>query len=840
MKKIFTILIMAVVAFSMNAMPQVMKAGKKSAPVSPQREAKALVQSKIEQTLRGKRVNREEARAKLVKAQSTFGAPAKVANAVQETLVFNFDEFYEPPYYYEDYGEWACTLASEDGYYFLLDWYGEGDTYCGTYTLEDFYLGYTYIETPDDFVDVEDITMTIKVDTISQYLLATVLDATILGYDGNTYELHLIQEMYLPKSTVESVVTGASLTVNEEDFVLTGKNNDLDLTLTVAYPYPAAEFSKAYFDLLNTKVVYKGVQQELLTANLVSKAQKQDDGTVVWLSTFEFYNQDTVLHVVDITAPMAAAAEVVEVEIVNLEMDDSYSEYTGSVYMFGSSTEYDIYLGIPGYAAEAGTYSEGVLCYVTDLVNDVELTSFYTEVVMKESATSAIGWECDVVCRCPNNKEYQIHMTFEVPEPTQIVDVKFEKSCQVMYYPEYGDDLQFFNVDDKYEVSLDVLDVAIGESFTMENMDKEYTWLWIEELAQEVIIADVTGTLSQKGDTTYMNAAVITADAVQYNVEMWYVVPTATDTVDLVINNTKLIDQVEAQGMFQIAGYTADSLMYASFLVLNAEQLAGTYVNEGKLSNGVCDFAGGYTYVFKYIDKANSQYENYPVVKGEAKVEVDADNNLTLTAAVLCTNAVFYNITMTVTAETQNHLQYDATEGAVDRTYTSKDNVKLTDGIAEYGMVYWSVKAADGSDGVALYFFAAEADEDIVIPVGTYPIDYTEDYGTVLANSGVQNGSVYPSFYANYNAQGQVLAPLWFFVGGTVEVSKNEAGKLHMEINAVNSYDVPVHMVYDDDSATGVENVDVPSVSCEKIMKNGQLVIIRDGKAYNAQGAQVK
>jgi hypothetical protein len=76
-------------------------------------------------------------------------------------------------------------------------------------------------------------------------------------------------------------------------------------------------------------------------------------------------------------------------------------------------------------------------------------------------------------------------------------------------------------------------------------------------------------------------------------------------------------------------------------------------------------------------------------------------------------------------------------------------------------------------------------------------------------------------------------------VDGIVEV-KNNNGSLYIEVNAVNSYDVPVHLVYDA-SATGVENIDVEKMAgTSKVIIDGQLYIIRDGKAFNAMGAQVK
>jgi hypothetical protein len=59
-----------------------------------------------------------------------------------------------------------------------------------------------------------------------------------------------------------------------------------------------------------------------------------------------------------------------------------------------------------------------------------------------------------------------------------------------------------------------------------------------------------------------------------------------------------------------------------------------------------------------------------------------------------------------------------------------------------------------------------------------------------------------------------------------------------MEINAVNSYNQPIHITYDG-TATALENVNV-NVEVEKTFKNGQLLINRNGETYNVMGVQVK
>jgi hypothetical protein len=39
---------------------------------------------------------------------------------------------------------------------------------------------------------------------------------------------------------------------------------------------------------------------------------------------------------------------------------------------------------------------------------------------------------------------------------------------------------------------------------------------------------------------------------------------------------------------------------------------------------------------------------------------------------------------------------------------------------------------------------------------------------------------------------------------------------------------------------TAIDQVATPSNGSEKILRNGQLLILRDGKIFNAQGAQVR
>ena len=102
------------------------------------------------------------------------------------------------------------------------------------------------------------------------------------------------------------------------------------------------------------------------------------------------------------------------------------------------------------------------------------------------------------------------------------------------------------------------------------------------------------------------------------------------------------------------------------------------------------------------------------------------------------------------------------------------------------------------------------------------------------------DGSVIPSYYAGYS-DGWLVEPFYFFVSGEVIVAKNENGELGIEINALNSCDIPVHVVYGKDrETTALSDTRYPISDTQKILQNGQLLIIRHGKAYNAVGVQVK
>ena len=426
--------------------------------------------------------------------------------------------------------------------------------------------------------------------------------------------------------------------------------------------------------------------------------------------------------------------------------------------------------------------------------------------------------------------------------------VAFENSAKARFYPDMGNDIQLFNENEQYYAALNVAEVELGSSFTNDDLFPMFSGVEVnvdgEYLPIDYAYAQ-NGLLSQVGDTTKMYAEYLTFDGKLYEVHLWHVAPTPTKTVEVTYDAAEFINNMDYSGTYSLLAYGPDSLtaMVISLYAYSEEEIAGTFVNDGKFGlfgEGQYEFDGANTYFGVY----NAEFETYDLVyaeKGEVVVTVDEEKNITLKGHVICEDAVQYNVTMKSKIQ-RPHLDFDSQDTPVDRIFTAQDEVTILDMIEEMGIIYFSVQSKEYWDGFDFSMIVEEADPDIVLPVGEYEINDSGDYNTVLAGQGVDMvmGMMTPGFYGFVNEEGYILEPMYFLVSGNVVVSKNNDGTLRVEVNAINSYDVPVHLVYDA-SATGLENIQVSGiVEAQKMIVDGQLVIIRNGKAYNALGAIVK
>ena len=825
MKKLFSLFLLAFVAIGLMAAPttQIKKLSDASALSVNEQRALRLINQDVT-----KRANPAAVAEKSFSKRHALGMKKVTA----EDIVLNGEGFLVGPEYEAGAGEWYIALEAQ-GYTFRLCWYGDEDNYCGTYTFDDISMEYSWgwYQSADMFYEIyfQDVTMTVS-EKVEGSLKQIVLDATILDTNDRTYKVHSVHSAFTPKSTVENVLNNSTVTMDFGYYVLEGSNDDLSVKLGVISDIIEGEYTKASFDMNQTKIVYKGKEQQMLQANMMIGLSDLDNGALGYEAALHFYNQDTVLHKVSMTVPLPAAKDTIKVECHNLFVDDSFADY-GFMMVGGSNEDYDIFAMYEDFYAEAGVY-EDIALTVTDKKTWLDCSSIRGTLTLKETTD---GWEANIEAYCDDYNWYSIDMNYEVPEPTKTVKVEFDESALASFRADQLNMIQLIQYADDYEASITIYNTGLGESFDMEKVLMDYTEFYDWTVESSVEIADVKGVLNQRGDTTVINASYIGFNAVQYDVEFWYVVPTPIDTVEIEMP-VKFTNALQ-EGYYILSSYTPDNSIFISLSPMTDGEVGGTFINDGLFGKfgadgGRYDFYSGNTFIY-----VESEWQNYTIEKGELVVEHAKDGIINAEAKFIARNGVYYHVKMT--SEYNVHLDFDEPEEIIDRTYTTDDYVTIDDQTEKNGYIYLALEAADGSDMAAFFFYVEEADEDIIVPAGVYPIDASEEYGTVQANPGVQGDGVWPSFYARMLEDGSLVTPLWLLVDGTVEVTKTEDGNPYLEVNAVNSYGVEVHIVYDG-TTTGLENVNINGEGIRKQIIDGQLVIIRDGKAYNAQGSQVK
>ena len=774
--------------------------------------------------------------------------PAELAKAPQvqnEVITLNYDGFAGMQYYEED-GEWWIGLSCDDmsrpeyGHNLNLEWYAPANNPCGTFTTEDFVYDFTHLMTPFSYGSImfSEMTMTLSLEKVSDNLERYVLDATLVGEDGNTYVVHAVHENIVAKDKVDIYIEDATLTQEGMNFIVEGKNADLDLKLVVNNSDVIGTYGLNMIDWENTKIAYKGTNLAPISFKaVVNLASHTETGALAYVTEINMMANDTVDYHFILAAPLPAPTDTIELTAINLEVDDSYAMWFGTVDFYANTSDFAIRGGWKAEFVEEGTYDAAI--FLDDAQMNT-ITSLNAEVTVTLNADN--NWAIEGTMLGNDNKVYNLHLSWSIPEQTDTVVVAFENSAKAKYYPHLDNDIQIYNENDLYSASINVAGVELGGEFDEEYINSFFSYLELKDGTSISVAEIINGKLYQVGDTTKIEADYVTFEGILYQVRLWYVAPTPTETVALNIENAECIVDFEYNQAYNLVGYTEDqqTAFVVTVYATAKEDIPGTFVNDGKFGEfgeGQYDFDASNSYVGKW-NAMNEAYDLYYIQKGQFTVELDEEDNITLTASVVCEDAIQYEVTLT-SKFVKPHIEFDSESNPVERVYGADAEVTINDFTADYGLVSLQIIDKVVGDVTALYFVLTEPDAETIIPEGTYEINSTWFNGTVLASTGMEwDGSVIPSYYARY-VDGWVAEPFYFFQTGTVEVTKNADGKLSFEINALNSCDIPVHIVYGMVS-TGLSDIQYPISDIQKTIQKGQLLIIRNGKAYNAAGVQVK
>ena len=845
MKKIFTFFIAMVVALSTYAVTPNQQGQK----VDPTGHATELAKEKLQHHKQvAKVLGLDKIEGKIMPKNAPMADTTLNAKVQHEVMTLNYDAF-SFMQYDEELGDWMIGLNCSDvtrpeyGHFLQFNWHAPADNPCGTFTTEDFIYDLTHMMTPYSYGSImfDEVNMTLSSEKISDNLQRYTLDATLVDTEGNTYIVYAIHENIVAKGEVAVYIEDATLSQGGENFTVNGKNDDLEVKLVVNNSDVIGVYGKNMIDWKNSKFSYKGTEVTPISFKaIVDLASHTETGALAYVTQIIMMGNDTIDYNIILAAPLSAPTDTIDLTANNLTVDDTYATFFGSVDFYATTTEFSIRGGWQTETVEEGTYNAAIFL---DDAYDNTITSLSASINVRLDSQN--NWAIEGTMLGNDNKVYNLHLSWNVPEQKDTIVVAFETSAKAKYYPVVdmtNNDLQLYHEDDRFKVSINVSDVELDSEFDEEYINSNFSYLEAKDGTPITVAEIINGQLYQVGDTTKMEADFVTFEGVLYQVRLWYVAPTPTETVTLNIEDADCYLDFEYSGQYTLFGYSEDAQYSFAVTVpaLSKDDIPGTFVNDGmfgKFGEGQYSFDASNSFIGKYNVMFES-YDLYYIQKGQFTVTLDEEDNITLTASVVCEDAIQYNVTLTSKYK-EPHIEFDSEENPVDRVYGADTEVTINDRTLDYGLIYLQLTDNIQGDVTAVYFVMSEVDAETIIPVGTYEINDTWMDGTVTASIGINwEGSVIPSYYAGY-VDGWLVDPYYFFQTGTVEVTKNANNKLSFEINALNSCGIPVHVVYDA-ASTDVENLDINVVSVKKQVLDGQLVIIRDGKAYNAIGAKLK
>ena len=793
------------------------------------------------------------------------------ANSELDTTEVYFSSFYEDPIYFEvdtvvskqgdtvvTGGDWYFVLKNER-YQFIFDIYGGSpDDMAGHYTEKDLDIMFSWCAIPDangqtSYYETCDLNIqSEKTGSKIKYIVEATI-VTTLGVGGEVngaFNIYAEHETVVANQRWDVALLNCQVIPEDDLFRIHGADDTIAVDMTI-FSDSGVEgyYSHKSIDPEESHIVHRGEQKDIMEMEGVIFSSPMITGGVAYVFMTEVLTTDTLFYNIAMEAPIIPT-DTVEVICQNMAIDDTGGTTQATITISASNKQYSILAGYNDTELVTPAIYSGdkAMVYLTDLATDEEIYSL--DCTIEVDGNRLKGYTVHIEMLGNDHKYYVMDLAYKIPTPVKTVTLDFPNSSKSMYYvDDLGlEELQLANYNEEYSVAFDILYInqIMGGEFTLTDLWADQTFVvhHRDEGDYYVPIAQVDGTIEQKNAVTYLDATVIGFDSVKYEISMFYEVPTPTETITYEFNglgkDEVLFTNALPQGIFILEAMSEDGNLMANVQVnrIQNENMEGTFYNDGMFTHN--DFYTDNTFV-KVWNETKKAFEEFYLQKGTMTVTIDEDNVINAVASFICDDAKQYDLTFKVQYE-RAHLPYDSEEGAVDYTYPSDSYVTITDWIEGYGMIWLELVPGDFTNVCAIYFNADEMDPEIGIPAGVYPIDKSYEAGTVVASNGIaMNGAPLEAFFCGLTegSDGYYYTdPLYCLVDGTITV-ENVEGQLKVEVDAVNSYDVPVKLHYCG-SITPVDNVEVESNTVQKRIIDGQLVILKNGKTYTIMGAEMK
>ena len=875
MKKIFSIIMLC--ALSLSAVAQ-------TTLTKPQAMKILMGKERLSNTLQSLQKPARQQTKLVAETPATWAATTyNVAKAPAEltdldTTEVYFNSFYEDPYFTPadttigrnnqtviTPAEWYFVLRNER-YQFNFDIINNAkpETLAGTYTekdLEEWLSWCMFPEAEGKTHYYKTCKLTIQEEKISNNLIKYTVDALILatcGIGGEEYgyfKVHAEHKIINANTKLDVALYNCSIEPEEDRFRIAGKDSEIEVDFTF-FTMTGIEgyYSHKLMDEENSKIVHEGKEKGVMDLEGVVYSAENIYGGLTYVLMCEAFTTDTCFYNIAMEAPVQAK-DTIEITAKNAIVNDAYGMTDQTILVDANTPEYEINAAYNATMittpAEYPTGSSYV--YLTNHKTGEQITSIICN--LKITGNKLQGFQVEIRMLGTDYNYYIMHLSYREPEKKETKVLDFKNNSKAMYYidPLGLRELQMANYDGEYSVSFDILyiDQVMGGEFDLTNTFADQTF-FIHHVEEDGVIVELPvpfsefgGKIWQKNDTTYLTASILGFDSIQYEISMFYTVPTPTKKVTYTFDGlgddeVKFLNAVVTSGIFKLEAQSADANLRAMVNVerIKTKSVEGTFYNDGKFDH--TDFYPVETYV-EVWNEETEEFDNFAVIKGSMTVTVE-NKILTAVASFICDNAVQYDLTFKVPYVSE-HVSFDEMEDAFDYTFEEDAIVVVNDWIAGYGIIELFLLPADLSLESNFYFYVdktSSLDPEIGIPAGVYPIKASRAVGTVLACEGHLPDGPAPSYICALDAEGYYdpLSLFYAFVDGTVTI-KNVNGKLSVEVDAVNSYDVPVKLHYNP-APTAVEDITAGNTNISKRLINGQLFIIRNGETYNANGALVK
>ena len=876
MKKIFIFIMLC--AFSLVAVAQYA-----TTITKPQAVKSLMAKEHLSNMLQAKQQPARQ-QAKLVAEKpatwnaTTYAAKAPTQLTGLDTTEVYFTSFYDDPYFTPadtvigrnnqtviTPAEWYFVLRNER-YQFIFDIVNNAkpETLAGTYTekdLEEWFSWCMFPEANGDTHYYKTCELTITEEKLSASTVNYIVDAVVLatcGIGGPEYgyfKIHAEHQVTKAIANYDVAILNCVVTEEEDRIRIAGQDDTIAVDLTFFTELGVeGYYSHKIMDTENSHIVHRGVTHEIAELEGVIAAVETKNGGMAYLFMFEAMTTDAVFYNVAMEAPIVPI-DTIDISCYNMVINDAFGMSHSTIEITASNSAYDVYAGYQDTKVTTPKeYTDGTsYVFLTDLRTGQKIESSL-QCNLSITGNKLQGYKVEIKMLGSDYKQYNIHLVYEEPEVKETKVLDFKENAKTMYYIHVPilHELQMANFDGgEYSVSFDFLNIdqVMGGEFDMTNMFDEQTFL-IHHVVENgeaydvpVKFAEFGGKIWQKNDTTYLTASILGFDSIQYEISMFYAVPAPTKTVTYTFNGlgddvVDLINGVSLSGIFILDAMSADGQLMAKVNVERIENksIEGTFYNDGKFDHS--DFYPVDTWV-RVWNASTKDYDEYSVQKGTMTVKVENDIVIAV-ASFICDNFVQYDLTFK-TEYTRERIPWDEEEYELEYTFEPNAYVNVIDWRPE-GYRIIELYMSDATIEADFYFIVdadVAADPDIILPAGVYPINASWVSGTTLACSGILPDGPAPSYVCFLDAEGyHDTEGLYCMVDGTVTI-ENINGKMKVEVDALNSYDISVKLHYNP-AQSAVEDITVDNTNISKRLINGQLLINRNGKTYNATGALVK